>query len=76
MLAATCHTLYGDFDTTVEDADADDEAGEAIAVSRGGGDEAGVALQEGFESDLDLAGRWLERALSRPVLGQGYRSVQ
>jgi hypothetical protein len=38
-----CRRLYGDFDTGVEDAAADEMVGGVIAEPRGGGDEARVA---------------------------------
>jgi hypothetical protein len=38
-----CRRLYGDFDTGVGDAAADEVAGGAIVEPRGGGDEARVA---------------------------------
>jgi len=68
--------LYGDFDTAVEDAAADDVAGGVIAEPRGGGEEARVAAQQGSEADLGLARCWLGRALSRPALDQRDRSAQ
>jgi len=40
-----CRSLYGDFDTAVEDAAADDVAGGVIAELRGGSDGARVAGQ-------------------------------
>ena len=71
-----CGRLYGDFDTAVADSAADEVASGGIAVSRGGGDEARVAPQQGSGAGLGLAGCWLGRALSRPVLDQRDRSGQ
>ena len=71
-----CSRLYGDFDTTVEDAAADEVAGGVIAEPRGGSDGARVAGQEGSKADPRLAGCWLGRALSRPVVNQRDRSGQ
>ena len=68
--------LYGDFDTAVEDAAADDVAGGVIAEPRGGGEEVGVAGQQESEADLGLAGCWLGRALTRPALDQRDRSAE
>jgi hypothetical protein len=65
-----CRRLYGDFDTAVEDAAADDMAGGVIAEPRGGIDGARVAGQEGAEADPQLAGCWFGQALSRPVVDQ------
>ena len=47
--------LYGDFDTAVEDAAADEGVGGVIAKPRDGGDEAWMARQQGCEADLGLA---------------------
>jgi len=74
--AQRCRRLYGDFDTAVDDAAADDGAGGVIAAPRGGSDGAWVAGQQGSEADPRLAGCWLGRALSRPVLDQRDRSGQ
>ena len=71
-----CRRLYGDFDTAVEDAAADDVAGGVIAEPHGGGDGAWVAGQQGSAADPRLVGWWLGRALSRPVLDQRDRSGQ
>ena len=68
--------LYGDFDTAVEDAAADDVAGGVIAEPRGGGEEVGVAGQQESEADLGLAGCCSGLALSRPALDQRDRSAQ
>jgi hypothetical protein len=76
MWAAALPRLYGDFDTAVEDAAADDVASGVIAEPHGGSEGARVAGQEGSEADPCLAGRWLERALSRPVLDRRDRSGQ
>ena len=76
VAAQRCGRLYGDFDPAVEDATADDVAGRMIAEPRAGGDEARVARQQGSEGDPRLAGCWLGRALSRPVLDQRDRSGQ
>jgi hypothetical protein len=76
MPAAALADRYGDFDKAVEDAAADDVAGGVIAEPRGGGDEARVAGQQGSEANLGLAGCWLGRALSRPVLDQRDKSAQ
>src|SRR6516165_7468223 len=74
--AQRCRRLYGDFDTAVDDAAADDGAGGVIAAPRGDSDGAWVAGQQGSEADPRLAGCWLGRALSRPVLDQRGRSGQ
>ena len=71
-----CRRLYGDFDTTVEAAAVEDVAGGVMAAARGRWDEARVARQQGSEADLSLAGCWLGRALSRPVVDQGDRSAE
>ena len=76
MWPQRCRRLYGDFDTAVDDAAADDGAGGVIAAPRGGSDGAWVAGQQGSEADPRLAGCWLGRALSRPVLDQRDRSGQ
>jgi len=68
-----CRRLYGDFDTAVEDAAADDVAGGVSAEPRGGSDGARVAGQQGSEADPRLAGCWLGRALSRPALGIAFQ---
>ena len=46
--APRCRRLYGDFDTAVEDAAADNVAGGVIAEPRGGGGGARVAGQQGI----------------------------
>jgi hypothetical protein len=46
--AQRCCRLYGDFDTAVEDAAADNVAGGVIAEPRGGGGGARVAGQQGI----------------------------
>ena len=71
-----CRGRYGDFDTAAEDAAADDVAGGMIAEPHGGSDGARLAGQQGSEADPRLAGCWLGRALSRPVLDQRDRSEQ
>jgi len=71
-----CRRLYGDFDTAAEEAAADDVAGGVIAEPHGGSDGARVAGQQGSEADPRLAGCWLGRALSRPVLDQRDSSGQ
>jgi hypothetical protein len=45
MWPQRCRRLYGDFDTAVEDAAADDVAGGVIAEPRGGSDGARVTGQ-------------------------------
>ena len=76
MWPQRCRRLYGDFDTAVEDAAADDVAGGVIAEPGGGGDEVGVAGQQGSEADLGVVECWLGRAPSRPALDQRDRSAQ
>ena len=71
-----CRGRYGDFDTAAEDAAADEVAGGMIAERHGGSDGARLAGQQGSEADRRLAGCWLGRALSRPVLDQRDRSGQ
>jgi hypothetical protein len=71
-----CRGLYGYFDAAVEDAGADNVAGGAIVELRGDGNEAWVARKQEREAYLGFAGQRLGRALSRPALGQRYRSVQ
>src|SRR5215469_18294924 len=71
-----CRRLYGDFDTAVEDAAADDVADGVTAERSGGGGGARVAGQQGSDADLGDAGRWFGRALSRPALDQRDRSGQ
>jgi hypothetical protein len=71
-----CRGRYGDFNTAAEDAAADDVAGGMIAEPHGGSDGARLAGQQGSEADPRLAGCWLGRALSRPVLDQRDRSEQ
>ena len=73
-LARRCRGHYGDFDTAVEAAAADDAADGMITAPGGGSDEAGVARQQGSEADLGLAGRGLGRALPWLALGQRDRS--
>ena len=51
-----CRRLYGDFDTAVEDAAADDVASGVVAEPHGGSDGARVAGQQGSEADPRLAG--------------------
>jgi len=70
------HGIYGYFDAAVEDAGADNVAGGAIVELRGDGNEAWVARKQEREAYLGFAGQRLGRALSRPALGQRYRSVQ
>jgi len=76
MSPQRCRGLYGDFETAVEDAAADQVAGGVIAEPRGGIDGARVAVQPGSGGDPRLAECWLGRALSRPVLDQRDRSGQ
>ena len=71
-----CRGLYGYFDAAVEDAGADNVAGGAIVELRGDGNEAWVARKQEREAYLGFAGQRLGRALSRPALGERYRSVQ
>ena len=63
MSGERCRGFYGDFDSAVEDAAADDAADGMITVPGGGGDEAGVARRQGSEADLGLSGHGLGRAL-------------
>jgi hypothetical protein len=76
MGRSVCRGRYGDFDTAAEDAAADEVAGAMIAEPRGGSDGARLAGQQGSEADPRLAGCWLGRAPSRPVLDQQDRSGQ
>src|ERR1051325_2811770 len=63
-----CRGVYGDFATAVEAAAVDEVADGVNTAPNGGGDEAGVARQQGAEAGLGLAERGLGRAPSRPVL--------
>jgi hypothetical protein len=71
-------TLYGDFDTAVEDAAADEVAGRAMAEPPGGGDAAWVARREEADADPSFAGSagyTLGRTLTVLVLDQRDRSA-